>query len=181
LPAEGKTFCAINLARSMALEIDTSVILVDADVLRPSVLDRLGLSGSRPGLLDVLTQPDVDFDDVLLKTNIPKLSILPAGSSNASSSELLASEAMDRMLERLSEEYASSIVVFDAPPLLATMEAKVLASHVGQIILVVEASRTPRRAVERALGFIERCPSVMTVLNKAEEPVDRQDYADYYG
>jgi len=181
LPAEGKTYCAINLARSMALEIDTSVILVDADVLRPGVLDRLGIPSPQKGLLDVLTQANVDFDDVLLKTNVPKLSILPAGTNNARSSELLASEAMDRLLQRLLEEYSSSIVVFDAPPLLPTMEAKVLASHMGQIILVVEASRTPRRAVERALGFIDRCPCVMTVLNKAEEPLDNQGYADYYG
>ena len=179
LPGEGKTFCAINLAMSMAVEIDTSVLLVDADVVRPEVPQRLGIQAEK-GLLDVLTDPDIDLADVVLKTNVPKLSILPAGTRNNMSTELLASEAMEALLVSLATRYPDRIVIFDAPPLLVTNEAKVLASRIGQVVLVVEASSTPRSAVAQALAAVEQCPIVMSVLNKAHEPASL-GYGYYYG
>ncbi|MDE2402245.1 MAG: XrtA-associated tyrosine autokinase [Burkholderiales bacterium] len=168
LPREGKTFCAINLALSMAAEIDTSVLLVDADVVRPSVMKRLGIHAGK-GLLDVLTEPDLDLADVILQTNVPKLSILPAGTRNIMSTELLASAAMESLLMSLATSQPDRVVILDAPPLLVTNEANVLASRVGQILLIVEATRTPRNAVGQALATIEQCPIVMSVLNKAHE------------
>jgi protein-tyrosine kinase len=179
-PAEGKTFCAINLAMSMAIEVDTAVILVDADVVRPDVLGRLGLS-PRKGLLDVLTSSDVDLSDVLLSTNVPKLSLLPAGTQSSRATELLASDAMNRLLADLATHYRDHIIVFDAPPLLVTTEANVLASRVGQVLVVVEASKTPRSAVARAFAALENCPTVMSLLNRGDEPASRYGYADYYG
>lgn len=180
LPREGKTFCAINLAMSVAAEIDTSVLLVDADVVRPEVLQRLGIEAER-GLLDVLSDPDLDLADVVLKTNVPKLSILPAGRRNTISTELLASEAMDELLESLVMRHPDQIVVFDAPPLLVTNEATVLASRVGQVVLVVEAAQTQRSVVARALAAVEQCPVVMSLLNKAPESAARLGYGYYYG
>lgn len=166
LPGEGKTYSAINLALSIATEIDMSVLLVDADVVRPEAMRRLGVTEPR-GLLDLLTDESRDLRELVLRTNVPKLSVLPAGSRNHLSTELLASSAMDRLLQRLANESPRQIVVFDAPPLLVTNEAKVLASRVGQIVVVVEAERTARAAVAQAFATLEQCPVVMSVLNKA--------------
>jgi receptor protein-tyrosine kinase len=180
LPGEGKTFCAINLAMTLAIEIDVSVLLVDADVLRPSMLSRLGLA-PRKGLLDLLGDDCVQLSDVVLTTNVPKLSLLPAGTYNSRSTELLASEAMDRLLSDLALRCRDYIVVFDAPPLLLTNEAKVLASRVGQVLMVVQAFKTPRAAVERAFAAVEQCPTVMSLLNRGSEPSPHYGYAGYYG
>jgi len=179
LPREGKTFCAINLALSMAMEVDTSVLLVDADVVRPAVLDRLGLPPTR-GLMDVLTDPSLDLADVMLRTNIPKLSLLPAGTRNERSTELLGSEAMERLLVDLSNRYADRVVIFDAPPLLLTSEAKVLAERLGQVVVVVEAGNTPRAAVNEAFAAVAQCANVVTVLNRCAEPVSDSRYGYYY-
>lgn len=179
LPGEGKTFCAINLAMSIAMEIDTSVLLVDADVVRPSVLPRLGLAADR-GLLDVLTDPTLDLSEVLLKTNVPKLSILPAGRPNLHSTELLASAAMERLLEELATRYGDRVVIFDAPPLLLTTEARVLASRVGQVVMVVDSTKTSQADVAKAFGAVEACPTVMSVLNKCPSVEQGGSYGDYY-
>ncbi|WP_157271630.1 XrtA-associated tyrosine autokinase [Azohydromonas aeria] len=178
LPGEGKTFCALNLAVSMAIEVDMSVLLVDADVVRCNLMRTLGLQ-PRKGLLDVLTEPGLDLSDVLLRTNMPKLSLLPAGTCNVRSTELLASDAMDRLLQELASRYPDRVVVFDTTPLLLTSEAKVLASHMGQVVVVVEEAKTPYPVLEQAFSAVENCPVVMSVLNKGKKPTP--DYGSYYG
>jgi protein-tyrosine kinase len=178
LPGEGKTFCAVNLAMSMAMEVDTSVLLVDADVIRPTVLDRLGLQSAR-GFLDVLTDDRLDLAEVILRTNVPKLSILPAGTRNDRSSELLASGAMDRLLLELATRYPDRIVILDAPPLLLTSESRVLASHVGQVVVVVDSENTTTSKVAQAFAAVEDCPLVMSILNKCVEPEHRHGYYGY--
>ena len=180
MPEEGKTFFAVNLAMSIAAEVDTAVLLVDADVVRPSVLQRLGIQADK-GLLDVLTDPGLDVADVILQTNVPKLSILAAGTRNDRATELLASHAMDALLGKLATRYPNHVIVFDAPPLLLTNEAKVLASRVGQIVLVVEASKTPRDVAAQAFAAVEQCPVVLSVLNKAPESAAPLGYGYYYG
>jgi receptor protein-tyrosine kinase len=179
LPGEGKTFTAINLAMSLALEIDTSVLLIDADVIRGELPRRLGFTAEE-GLLDLLADPRMAWTDLVRETNVPKLSILPAGRRSAVSTELLASDAMSALLVSLAAE-RDRIVVFDAPPLLVTSEAKVLASWVGQVLLVVEAGATPCRAVAQALAELERCPLVMSVLNKSNEARAPYGYGEYAG
>lgn len=165
LPGEGKTFTAINLALSLAREIDLNVLLVDADVMRPSVPERLGLAPGK-GLLDLLSEPDLGLADVVLRTNIDKLQILPSGSARGHATELLASDGMKRLVSEMASGGAGRIVLFDAPPLLAVPEARALAMNMGQIVLVVEAQRTPRHAVLEALETIKDCPVVLTLLNK---------------
>lgn len=182
VPGEGKTFCAINLAMSMALEVDTAVLLVDADVVRPSVLTRLGVSRPNPlGLLDLLSRDDLPLHDALMSTNVPKFSVMAAGSRNELSPELLGSNAMSRLLDRLATEYADHIVIFDAPPLLLASEASILASAVGQVVMVVEALRTPRHLVGKAYAALRNCPVVLSVLNKCNEVKEEQQYGQYYG
>lgn len=180
LSEEGKTFLAINLAMSMAAEVDTAVLLVDADVVRPSILQRLGIQADK-GLLDVLMDPALEVSDLVLQTNVPKLSILAAGTRSDRATELLASNAMDGLLGTLAERYPDHVIVFDAPPLLLTNEAKVLASRVGQVVLVVEASKTPRDVVAQAFAAVEQCPVVLSVLNKAPESATSVGYGYYYG
>ena len=175
LNGEGKTFCALNLALSLAAEIDTEVLLVDADVVRPELMRRLGVHPER-GLLDLLVKPGLALDEVVLATNVPKLSLLGAGTPHALSTELLASEAMDRLLASLAARGPGRLVVFDGPPLLPTSEAQVLASRVGQVVLVVEASRTPRGAVQQALELLQACPLVLPLLNKTRQAVMPPSY-----
>jgi len=166
LPGEGKSFTAINLAMSIAMEMDIRVLLVDADVSSPSVLKYLGLPVTK-GLLDVLLDEDLDMREVLVHTNVEKLSILPGGKSYKHATELLASESMRRLISEIGSRYSDRIIIFDSPPLLVTTESRVLATHMGQIVMVVEAGKTPHAAVKQALMTIESCPVVMMMLNKS--------------
>lgn len=178
LPGEGKTFCAINLAISIAMEMDRTVLLVDADVAKPKLLQYLGVRADK-GLLDVLRDDKLALPDVLLKTNIEKLTLLPAGQPYKHATELLASEAMNRLVEDMANRYSDRIVIFDSPPLLATSESSVLAAHMGQIVMVVEADRTPQSAVREALALIEDSGAVISMLlNKTTGP---QSAGGYYG
>ncbi|MFN0303266.1 MAG: XrtA-associated tyrosine autokinase [Burkholderiales bacterium] len=176
LPGEGKTFTAINLAMSIAMELDSTVLLVDADVARPSMLSTLGLPPS-PGLMDLLTNPSVGFSDVLIRTNVERLSLLPAGSPQEHATELLASQAMGNLVQELSRRYADRVILFDSPPLLPTTESRVLATHMGQIVMVVAAHSTTQGAVRQAMVALKDCPVVMTILNKTV----RSDVSSYYG
>ena len=165
LAGEGKSFTALNLALSMAAEMDYTVMLVDADVARPSVLRMLGLPQG-PGLLDVLEE-SVDMSEVLLRTNVDKLTLLPSGTPHARATELLASDAMSNLLDDMARRYSDRIIIFDSPPLLLTTESRVLASHMGQIVVVVQAEKTLQSAVQQALATIESCPLKMMLLNQA--------------
>ena len=179
LPGEGKTFCAVNLAVSIAVGVDTSVLLVDADVLKPSVMTRLGLPPSK-GLLDLLTRPELDPAELILATNIPKLSLLLAGTPTPRASELLESATLDHLLEDLAGRYPDRLIVLDAPPLLLTTVAPALAQRMGQIVMVVEAARTSRSAVAQAFSAVEACPIVLTILNNCSPRMAARGYG-YYG
>ena len=168
LAGEGKTFFSTNLALSIAMELDASALLVEADILKPAVMSRLGLAPRR-GLLDILAGDHLDPAEVMLRTNIPKFSLLPAGSRMVHTTELLASARMGEFLDELATRYADRIIVFDAPPLLMTSEAQVLASRAGQVVVLAEAGRTPAAAFAKAMSTIESCPVVMTALNKSKE------------
>ena len=179
LPGEGKTYVSLNLAMSIAMELDTSVMLVDADASRPAVLDRLGLEPSR-GLFDLLADPALTLDECVLATNVERLSILPAGTEQAQATELLASDTMTRLVDQLSSDDPRRIVLFDTPPLLSASEARVLAAHMGQVVLIVAADDTPQGSVAEALATIENCPVVVTLLNKVS-PGNSGNYYGSYG
>jgi receptor protein-tyrosine kinase len=176
LPREGKTFTALNLAMSVAMEYDNTVLLVDGDVAHPSLPDLLGIPKA-PGLLDLLTRDDVDVADALVKTNVEKLSIIPSGTQHRRATELLASEQMASLLRELASRYPDRIIIFDSPPLLATTEARVLATHMGQIVMVVAADSTAQHQVKEALATIDTCEVVLMMLNKASGT----DVGTYYG
>ena len=176
LPGEGKTFTAVNLAMSIATELNHTVLLVDGDVAHPTLPQLLGIP-SEPGLLELLTRDDIDVGDALVRTNVDKLTILPAGSRQRRATELLASEQMANLLRELSSRYPDRMIIFDSPPLLPTTEARVLATHMGQIVMVVAADATSQNAVTHALSTIESCEIVLTLLNKATH----SEVGSYYG
>lgn len=164
-PGEGKTFTAINLAISLAADPDVNVLLVDADFANPQISKALGIEPTA-GLLDVLADPSRDLSDVILRTNIDGMSVIPAGESHEMSVELLGSQRMQRLTSELSERYSDRIVIFDTPPLLASVDPTVLAKRMGQILVVVEANRTDRGDLQQA---VERLPAdayLGLVLNK---------------
>jgi len=175
---EGKTFNAINLALSLAMELDHTVLLIDADVIQSSVTQTLGISNEQ-GLTNYLSGEINNLSSVMLNTNIPKLSILPAGTQHQLSSELLDSELMEGLIDELSERYKDRIVVIDTPPLLLTNEARVLASQVGQIVFIVEKNRTQHQEILQALSFLDQDMAVGIVLNKAYSMEQRKQYGYY--
>lgn len=180
LPGEGKSFSTINLAISIAMELDRTVLLVDADVAKPRIPEYLGFHSDH-GLLDVLRNGTQDLSNAILRTNIDKLSILPAGRTYTRATELLASEAMDRLIRDLATRYPDRLVLFDSPPLLSTSESGVLASHMGQIVMVVEADRTRKPALREALSRLEgKCDVIGLILNKGI-PHSAGGYYGYYG
>ncbi len=165
LEGEGKSFCAINLAMSIAREMDHTVLLVDADMARPAIPKYLGFQADK-GLLDVL-EGQCSLPDVILRTNIEKLTVLPSGKGRNNSTELLASQSMRHLLEEMSDRYSDRIIIFDTPPLLLATEPSVLALQMGQIVMVVEAESTPQKTVQEALRQIDSCEVVNMLYNKA--------------
>lgn len=179
-PGEGKTFNSINLAMSIATEFDNTVLLIDADVARPAVTAYFGIE-TGPGLVDYLTGDHPDLSQLLIRTDIPKLTLLPAGRRHHHSTELLASENMRNLVRELSQRYSDRIVIFDSPPLLATTEASVLASLMGQIVVVVESEKTTQDALKEALLLLDANKSINLVLNKSRQPFGADYYGAYYG
>jgi len=179
LPGEGKTFTSFNLAMSMAMEMDKTVLLIDSDVVKPSLTSLLGLTGKR-GLIDILLDTKVDLQDIIITTDIPRLKVIPAGRSHHHSTELLASEQMNILAKELSERYPDRMVVFDAPPLLVASETSVIAHQVGQVLMVVEAANTPQTTVKEALSKLDQDDVIGMILNKSRQKSQRDYYGGYY-
>lgn len=176
IPEEGKTFTAINLAMSIANERDKNVLLIDADVAKPSIAGRLGVTES-PGLIEYLEDDSLDFSDISLATDIPGLQVIPAGKRHTFSTELLSSDRMVQFVDELSQRYSDRIVIFDSPPLLAATQAEVLATLVGQIVLVIGAETTMQSTVQDAMKKLEERDVVLALLNKAKHGLSM----NYYG
>ena len=176
VPGEGKSFTAINLAISIAAERDKQVLLIDADVAKPSVSRILGIRKG-PGLIEYLEGSGVKFSDIILRTEIDGLRIVPAGKTHQFSTELLASNRMSDLSKELSERYADRIVIFDSPPLLAATQAEVLSQLVGQVVLVIEAEKTAQNIVMESVKKLESCDVVLALLNKTKRSLDMNYYA----
>ncbi len=185
LPSEGKTFSSLNLALSIAREKDLEVVLIDADVAKATVSRIFGVQAA-PGLLNALADDLLDVESLILPTDVKGLSILPAGqcAEEDTATELLASTRMDEVAARIGSRSAHRIALFDSPPLLLTNEARVLASLMGQILLVVRAGVTPQQAVLEAIGYVDEGKPLGLVLNqiKAHAPGSYYGYGAYgYG
>lgn len=179
---EGKSFTSINLAMSIAMELDHTVLLVEADVAKPATMRYLGIEDpSQPGLVDYLANESVMLEDLITRTNVPKLALLRAGRSHTQATELLASGNMRRLTQELAQRYPDRVVIFDAPPLLVSSEAVALSHLVGQVVMVVESGKTPQRAVKDALGLLGHDKIVGAVLNKSSGGSSRGFGYGYYG
>lgn len=178
-PGEGKTFCAINLALSMATEKDVEVLLVDADFPKPDILSRLGLPNG-PGLLDALAGAVPGVEDCIIDTDVPQLSVLPAGARSNSDTELLASDRARALLDGLAAANPRRIVIFDTPPALAASPASVLALHVGQAMLVVRADRTSDGDLRQAVNTLDACEHIQLVLNSVSFQPGGRRFGSYY-
>ncbi|MEZ5499000.1 MAG: P-loop NTPase [Steroidobacteraceae bacterium] len=177
LSAEGKTFTAVNLALSLALEQDWSVLLVDADIIKPALSKMLGLQG-RQGLLDAALDSSVDVNSLILTTSVPGLSVIPAGRPDPHASEYFASERMDVIWRALLAD-PRRIVVIDSLPVLLTSEAPALTQHVHNVLMVVRAERTPQAAVRDAIERLGERAEIRLVLNAEEKFGPKDGY--YYG
>jgi len=180
LPGDGKTFTSINLAMSMSRERDISVLLVDADVAKPHVSELFGLREQR-GLLDSLTDKSLDVESFVLPTDVNGLSILPAGTRSEGATELIASSRMGALVSHLLDADPRRIVLFDSPPLLVSSESRELSKFVGQVLLVVRASKTPQRAVLDAVHMLGDEVAVGLVLNQGRPSMLDGIYGYGYG
>jgi len=177
-PNEGKTFVAINLALSIALEQDKTVLLVDADVLRPSVNRELGIQ-EFPGIIEYLLGNAEQVSDIIYNTDIDKLKLIPAGKPHHLSNELLASEKMVALANELANRYPDRIVIFDCPPLIGVTETLVLANLMGQALIVVEESKSTIADIKSATEHLNENLALGLVLNKAIR--SHKDLYGYYG
>ena len=179
-PSEGKTFTAINLALSFAAEQDKTVLLVDADVLKPNVTRTLRVNPGE-GLMEYLLDENKDISDVLYRTNVDKLRIIPAGQTHHLSTELLASERMNYTIDEFSNRYPDRIVIIDTPPLIGINESAVLASFAGQAVIVTEEGRTKLNDINSIVDRLNPDMAVRFVVNKAvNESADNGNYYGYY-
>lgn len=179
-PGEGKTFTAVNLALAIAAEKETEVVLVDADLAKPSVLSSLGLPGGK-GLMDALSDPSIDIADCVLGTDISGLWVVPAGSATTTDSEYLSSSRTRQVLDRLIEGAPNRFVIFDSPPALAASPAAELAKYVGQSVVVARADRTGQGSLEDAIQLLAACPNIQLLLNAVHFSPSGRRFGSYYG
>jgi receptor protein-tyrosine kinase len=178
-PNDGKTFTAINLALSIALEQDKTVLLVDADVLRPSVMRELGVNFDK-GLMEYLLGDITSLSDVMYSTNVEKLKVIPAGKSHHLSTELLASEKMWETVQEFSRRYSDRVVIFDTPPLLGINETAILANLAGQAVVVIKENSSKISDVNEAIQQLNPDMSKGFVVNQSTQGGDGSGYYGYY-
>lgn len=176
---EGKSFCAVNLALSLAAEKEREILLVDADFGKPGIPAALGLR-TGPGLMDALSDPGQAIEDCVIRTDISSLSVLPAGQRSNNDTEFLASARTDMLLGRLTEGRPDRIILFDSPPLLAASAAAVLASHAAIALLVVRADRTTESALRDAAGMLKSAGQVQLLLNGVTFAASGRRFGSYY-
>lgn len=173
---EGKTLTAVNLALSIAQEVNHTVLLVDMDLRRPSVHRLFGVQPER-GINDHLVH-DVPVHEILFNPGAERLVVLPGREPILNSSEVLSSPKMVRLVEELKHRYPSRIVVFDLPPVLSADDAMAFAPYIDCALLVIEEGSTRREAVTHAMEYLAATRVLGTVLNKAERSM-QQAHAYY--
>jgi protein-tyrosine kinase len=179
LPGEGKTFSSINLAMSLAAERGLQVLLIDADVIKPSV-GNVFLNPSAVGLTDFLTGRVSRISQVLHRcVEVPNLSVIFAGKTTNDGPELLSSGRMAELCREMSTRYPDRVIILDTSPVLASAEPAVLANFVHQVIMVVASNHAARTQIRRSLESVATCHNVSLLFNKAPE-WNEAEYMAYY-
>ncbi len=179
--AEGKSWCALNLALSLASERDREVLLVDSDLVKPELLAKLGLASEGPGLVDALVDPLLDPETCVRATDVPGLSLLGAGRKVSNAPELLHSEQLARVIAQLAKADARRIILFDSPPALLASHASILAAYVGQVLMVVRADRTVEADLREAVALLSSCDRLSLILNGAQMTTGGRKFGSYRG
>ncbi len=175
---EGKTLSAINLAVTMAKDIDYSVLLVDTDLRHPAIHRYLGLK-VKHGLTEYL-MGKVEIPDILIKTGIGKLVFLPAGNSTENSSELLSSERMKKLIKEMKYRYNDRYIIFDSAPLLITSDTISLSRLVDSVLIVMQAAHTTLKTAEKALSLIKGSNILGVIFNNVPSEFAKHLYPYYY-
>lgn len=165
-PAEGKTFTTVNLGLSFAVDEGFDVLLIDADVNNPALGRKLGLPEAAPGLIDLLTDESLSMPDVLHRDADLRISVMGVGSQVPSATELFGSALMQEFVDHVAQRYPDRVIIFDAPPVLASTEPMVLSQAMGLTLLVVGANRTQKDTVKSAVELLEPADNVRLVLNR---------------
>lgn len=180
VPGEGKTFTSVNLSLSLSMEVDHTVLAVDTDIVKRDLSRAFGVE-KLPGLYDLLADENLKLEDLLVRTNISNLVLLPAGQNRSAITERLASAQMRRLTDEIAMRYRDRVVIFDSPPVLATTTAAALAPLVGQLVIVVEAAGTKQETFGAALQRLEGVHITGIILNKSRQTANRgYDYYGYY-
>jgi non-specific protein-tyrosine kinase len=166
-PGEGRTVTAINLAITLSQQIDGTVLLVDADLRKPSIHTLLGFDAEN-GLSDYL-RGKAQIADLLVNPGMHRLVVLPGGKAIPNSSEHLGSPRMEALINELKERYTDRFIIFDSPPLLASADSLVLSRFIDGILMVVEAEKTSKEDLKRAMELLQDKPVIGTVLNKIKQ------------
>ena len=178
LAGEGKTVTAINLAISIAQAIDHTVLLVDADLRQPSIHTYLGIN-PQYGLSDYLTS-GMNLSDILIKTSIKKLVLLPAGTPQQDSSELMASIRMRELVYELKHRYRDRYIIFDSPPLLSTSDSLSLCEYMDGVLFIALAEHTNSKSAKQALALLKGCNILGIVFNGDRQNLSQNQYSAYY-
>lgn len=176
---EGKTLTSLNLAISLAQEFDHTVLLVEADIRRPSILKYLGMEATA-GLTDCVLD-NLDVGEVILKTGIGKLSVLPAGRAVSNPVELFSSQRMQEILSEIKDRYNDRYVIVDTTPILPFAEPQYLAHAVGGVLFVVREGVSSLDKIKKGLGMLKGHNLLGVVCNGMTQVGSLQGYYGYYG
>lgn len=179
VPGEGKSFTSLNLALSLAREPDFEVLLVDGDIPKSSISHALGLE-DKPGLMDLLVHKDMQPTDVIVHTDVPNLLVVPSGTRHPLTTELFGGQRMRHVLDTWEKQNRQRLLVFDSSPMLATSEAQVLASHMGQVVMIVAAGRTRQQELKAAMQGLNESQYIGFVLNMSRLQASESHYYDSY-
>jgi protein-tyrosine kinase len=175
---EGKTTTALNLAISFAQGLNETVLLIDADLRKPGMHHSLGIEVEK-GLVDYL-RGEAELADLLIKTEIPKLSLLPSGDPPENPSELLGSERMSQLIQEVRSRYEDRFIILDTSPINVFADTAILASMVEGVLLVIKDGVTPQEYVHRAISQLDNSKMLGICLNMISEPDSLQDAYYYY-
>lgn len=175
---EGKSITSVNFAVALAREIDHTVLLVDADMRKPSIHKYLGIKTDR-GLSDYLSG-QVELSDVLINTGLGRLVLLPAGNACSNPAELLSSNRMKELVKEMKHRYADRYIVIDTPPVLVSADAISMSNHVDGVIFVVQAAKTSEKTVKKAINLLKGAIMLGIVYNNVPDYLGKNLNPYYY-